>query len=121
VNTDELSPTAIHEAGHAAIAQKLGHPLEHVELTPDGPDHEGSCNTIQTDAEMEQLRDGLEGGGDPPRAHDHIMILLAGRAAEQKAGCDRQAGGEAAQAGRLGHDAGEGPRGRAGRLRAGRA
>jgi hypothetical protein len=87
----ERVATAYHEAGHAAVAVMLGLQLERVELTPDHPVHAGRCLEKVDDPNALSLAVEL---GEEAVIRPQIMILLAGRAAQQKGEFDHVPGGD---------------------------
>jgi hypothetical protein len=81
----EASAAAYHEAGHAAVAARLGYSLGRVALTPDDPEQFGDI--LQRWDAPEELRAGGEYGVEK-LVRDQLVIRLAGPAAEARAGFD---------------------------------
>lgn len=75
------SAAAYHEAGHAAVAVRLGFQIESVEITPDREEQQGLCVHVRDHESLRNLRNG-----DQERVRESILILLAGTAAETRAG-----------------------------------
>lgn len=79
----ETAAAAYHEAGHAAVAVRLGYSLGRVALTPDDPEQFG--DVLQRWDAPDELRAGREYGVEK-LVRDQLVIRLAGPAAEARAG-----------------------------------